>query len=176
MNIPGDFVEIGVANGSTFHRLVPLASGHGKIAHAIDSFQGMAAPGVNDRKEGEPGAHTQGQFACGGLEGFRQIMNQHGLKSDHSCLWEGFIPSAFQQVPQDLIFSFAIIDVDHYQPTRDSLEWLWPRLNSGGILCWDDCALSWDRESSLAIKEWLSLSVGITILDYYNNQLFLTKA
>ena len=35
-------------------------------------------------------------------------------------------------------FAFVHIDVDLYQPTRDSIEFFYPRLNPGGILLLDD--------------------------------------
>lgn len=79
-------------------------------------------PVVNDCKVGEPHAHIQGLFSCRGFEGFYQMMNQYELKIDYHCLSEGFILSFFQRLPLDLILSFVIIDVDHFQRTRDSLE------------------------------------------------------
>jgi hypothetical protein len=173
--VHGDFVEIGVAYGATFHRLVSVAEMQGKMAYGIDSFQGMAPPGPFDRQDFEAGAHTRGKFSSGGAETFRKLMDDRAIRRESYTLYEGFIPEVFQQVPIQLRFSLCIIDVDHYQPTIDSLEYAWPRLSPGGILLLDDCALSWDRESSKAIKEWLSSCNDYWIIDYYNNQLFLSK-
>jgi hypothetical protein len=175
-DLDGDFAEVGVAKGATFHRLARIASEQGKAAHAIDSFVGMAPPGEHDRKGKEPGAHLEGKFSVGGAEGFAELMTQRGLPRESYQLWEGFIPQVFASIPADTRFSMVILDVDHYQPTRESLQWLWPRLVSGGYLLLDDCSFStMDRESTRAIKEFLSSANGFWITDYYNNQLVLRK-
>jgi hypothetical protein len=61
VNVRGDFAEIGVAYGRTFKKLVPIAASQGKLAHAFDSFAGMAEPGQFDTQ-----AHPKGQFDVGG--------------------------------------------------------------------------------------------------------------
>lgn len=50
---------------------------------------------------------------------------------------KGWIPCRFEEV-SNLKFSFVHIDVDLYQPIRDSLEFFYPRLNPGGIIVLDD--------------------------------------
>jgi O-methyltransferase len=35
-------------------------------------------------------------------------------------------------------FRFCHIDVDVYESARDVLDWVWPRLNTGGVVVFDD--------------------------------------
>lgn len=174
-DLPGDFAEIGVFRGATFHRLTALAQSQGKIAHAFDSFVGMDEPGEHDRGPAEAGAHLPGKFDVGGPEGFARLMDDYGIERDSYKLWAGWVPDCFTQAPQDLQFSIVILDVDHYQPTVDGLAWLWPRIVPGGYIMLDDCALDWDRESTRAIKEFLAADNQHWLDNYYNNQLMLRK-
>jgi hypothetical protein len=50
---------------------------------------------------------------------------------------EGWIPERFPEVA-DRRFAFVHIDVDLEQPTRDSIEFFYPRMNKGGIILCDD--------------------------------------
>jgi len=49
----------------------------------------------------------------------------------------GWIPSSFP-CPNLELYKFVHIDVDLYHPTKDSLEYFWPRMALGGIIVTDD--------------------------------------
>jgi O-methyltransferase len=174
-DLKGDFVEIGVAFGDTFHRVARAAHAQGKRAHACDSFAGMGHPGPRDRQPGESGTHLSGQFSSGGPGPFALALERKGVPNEWYRLWPGWIPESFRAFPTDTVFSLAIIDVDHYQPTKDSLQWVWPRLDPGGYLLLDDYVAGWNRESAAAITEFVADTRGLQIEDYYNNQLIVRK-
>jgi len=48
----------------------------------------------------------------------------------------GWIPAAFPR--DEARYRFVHVDVDLYQPTRDSLEYFWPRLVPGARMVCDD--------------------------------------
>lgn len=50
---------------------------------------------------------------------------------------KGWIPERFDEV-SGLDFSFVHIDVDLYQPIKDSLEFFYPRMIKGGVVVFDD--------------------------------------
>ena len=52
-------------------------------------------------------------------------------------LYQGWIPSRFSDIAARR-FSFVHIDVDIYEPTRDSLEFFYDRMVPGGIIVCDD--------------------------------------
>ncbi len=52
-------------------------------------------------------------------------------------LYKGWIPERFNEAAGSR-FSFVHIDVDLYEPIRDSLRFFWPRVVDGGIVVLDD--------------------------------------
>ena len=50
---------------------------------------------------------------------------------------QGWIPDQFSDVA-DARFCFVHIDVDLFQPTRDSLDFFYPRMVRGGLIVCDD--------------------------------------
>jgi O-methyltransferase len=60
------------------------------------------------------------------------------LNLDNIKTLHGIFPDETSKLIGDKIFRFCHIDVDVYQSARDILEWLWPKLVSGGIVVFDD--------------------------------------
>jgi O-methyltransferase len=170
-NVPGEFAEIGVWRGDTSRKLIPIAAAQKKQVHLIDSFSGMAEPGRFDS-----GVHPTGEFDVGGVAGFQAIMRRHGFANDRYHTWQGYIPHCFKNIPSDLRFSFVILDVDNDEPTRDALEYIWPRMNAGGILALDDFYPGAEVDSTKAIKEFLRDQSDYYFIDFFNYQLFLRKS
>jgi O-methyltransferase len=67
----------------------------------------------------------------------------------------GWIPTRFHDAG-DRRFAFVHIDVDLEQPTRDSIEFFYPRLNPGGILLCDDYGFAACPGATRAIDEFLA--------------------
>lgn len=166
--VAGDFAEVGVFQGQTFRHVVKFASRQGKAAHAFDSFRGMDNPGVLDDR-------PKGEFDVGGVEGFHALMRKHGYQPNEYHAWPGFIPDCFNEIPTETQFSFVLLDVDNYEPTRLALDWVWPRISPGGVLAMDDFYPSSNREASLAIKQFLRSRDNYQIVDLMNNQLAVSK-
>ena len=166
--VPGDFAEIGCFEGETFAKLIPIARAQCKTVHAFDSFQGMGDPGEFDWR-------PKGQFDVGGVRGFRRLMSKRGFGENEYRVWDGFIPGCFDKAPVDISFSFVLLDVDNYEPTKRSLDWLWPRLRVEGVLALDDFYPNHDGEASKAIKEFLREKDDFDIVDHLNYQLILRK-
>ncbi|MCM8537796.1 MAG: class I SAM-dependent methyltransferase [Lentisphaeraceae bacterium] len=168
-DIPGDFSETGVYKGDSFSLIAKLAKSQNKHAHAFDSFEGMAEPGDMDN-----GEFPKGKFNIGGLEAFIEILSKKDIPSSTYSLNAGFIPECFVE-SENTRFSFAILDVDHYQPTVEALKWLWPRINTGGLLALDDYYPDLDSLASKAINEFMKNNNNFEIFDQFNNQLILKK-
>ena len=169
-NVPGDFAEIGVFRGTTFQKLALHAHDQGKLSHAFDSFSGMAEPSVYDGTQ-----YPRGKFDIGGPEQFIALMNEAGVPRTHYQIWPGYTPLCFENVPASLRFSLAILDVDHYQPTADSIAWLAPRITAGGILALDDFVEPQTTLATRAIKEFLAKKPHFDIIATFNQQLILRK-
>jgi len=141
---PGDLAEIGVWHGTTFMPMAEIGRHYGRTVHAVDSFQGMAQPTDRDTAQ-----YPKGALSVGGSEIFRELVAPYGNVVVH----EGVVPEVLDRISVKC-FAFVHLDLDHYAPTRAALEWLWPRMSPGGILCCHD----WTRERTTlaagAINDW----------------------
>jgi O-methyltransferase len=169
-SVEGDFAEIGVYRGRAFRRLAPLARRQGKLAHAFDSFVGLDEPGALDTPE-----FPKGRFGVGGVEAFAARMDRYRVARSSYQLHAGYIPDCFADVPASFRLSFAVLDVDHYEPTVEALDWLWPRLNLGGLLALDDFLPEYEILATRAIKEFLRARADFDLIAFFNQQLILKK-
>lgn len=169
-DVPGDFAEIGVFRGAAFRKLTALAREQNRIAHAFDSFHGMGDPGPEDGEH-----YPKGKFDVGGRGAFMSLMDEAGVARDCYRLWPGYIPFCFESFPAQLRCSLVLIDVDHYQPTAESLLWAAPRINRGGILALDDYIPAIDLLATKAIKEFLARESCFDTVAEFNQQLILRR-
>lgn len=142
--LEGLMAECGCFHGLSSYLLcstLKLAHGgfDGQGYRIFDSFQGLSAPQPEDTIE-DSGPQAErlrqitraGHFAASleevkaALRGFPRIE-----------FFPGWIPEAFPDEP-DARYRFVHLDVDVYQPTRDSLEYFYPRVVPGGIIVCDD--------------------------------------
>ncbi|MCP5182116.1 MAG: class I SAM-dependent methyltransferase [Pseudomonadales bacterium] len=130
--LDGDTAECGVRYGkSTFFLLSALASPD-KPHHIFDSFEGLSAIGARDRPAGETKRWQAGDIAVG------EDVTRGNLAAFSNCVFhKGWIPERFPDVA-DRRFALVHIDVDLYQPTRDALEFFYPRMVPGGMILCDD--------------------------------------
>lgn len=177
--VNGEVIEIGVFVAETFHRLAPLANSYGKKAYAVDSFAGMAEPLPQDLVSGNQ--YPKGRLSNGGVEKFKKIMKNYGVNDDiYECV-EGYVPNVFKKFDvsnPETEFSFALIDLDHYLPTKHALSWVWPKLNKNGILVLDDYFRDIPELAALGIDEWIK--ENLHFMDFkvealINTQLFIRK-
>ena len=171
--IHGDVAEIGVDLGETFGRIVRHATSVGKHSFAIDSFKGMDEPGEHDNAERYP----KGHLGCSVDTFVGKMDNRWKLDRSTYTICEGFIPHCFDNIHPDQLFSFGLIDVDHYEPTVIALDWFWKHLTPGGIMILDDYFPQSRMMASRAIYEWLNKT---TVWDYNvillkDNQLYVEK-
>jgi hypothetical protein len=171
-DVQGDFAEIGVAQGKTFKSVVGWSLGQNRMAHAIDSFRGMAEPREED---GPDCMFTKGMYDMGGSGGFRKRMRNRGVKDNQYLTWEGFIPVVFGLIPESVRLAFVIVDVDQYLPSKHAMDWAWERLNPGGIMAMDDIYLNCDYMASKAAKEFMRDHSDYHIVGLENFQLILMK-
>lgn len=146
-NIPeGPRMEIGVLRGDT---LIRIAQHSGKT-YGVDSFEGMPEPTEHDIINGVNN-YPKGRLAVS--EGFvHRRLYLEGLT--HSVeLVRGFVPDVLSRLP-DGPFALVHLDIDHYASTKAALEWLWPRMMKGGVLCCDDYFPDQQGLAALALNEW----------------------
>ncbi|MEO3432596.1 TylF/MycF/NovP-related O-methyltransferase [Inquilinus sp. CAU 1745] len=145
--VPGDTAECGVFRGASSW-LICAANrsnkNYARVHHLFDSFEGLSEPSVLD------GAHwAKGNLAVG-EDLVRRNLENFGNIQVH----KGWIPERFANC-ENIRFSFVHIDVDLYEPTRDSIEFFYDRINQGGILLCDDYGFTTCPGATKAIDEFL---------------------
>jgi hypothetical protein len=126
-HVPGDTAECGAYKGATSFLICKGTLGSGKPHHVFDSFEGLSTPSAAD------GDHWE----RGNLAAAEAVVRANLSDFDFVQYHSGWIPERFPDVA-DRTFSFVHVDVDLYQPTRDSVAFFYPRMLPGGIIMLDD--------------------------------------
>jgi len=129
LQITGEVIECGVYKGGTAAMLAQILdeSASEKKLYLFDTFDGM--PDTDKEKD----LHQKGDFADTSLDEVRQFVSRASR-----CVYKkGFIPDTFRGL-ESLSVSFCHIDLDIYKSIMDSLIFIWPRMNTGGIIVFDD--------------------------------------
>lgn len=167
--LEGDLAECGCYVGTSAY-FIAQASTHGKL-YLFDSFQGLSSPDVMDRdveKTVIPWSEGGGDMSAS------EATLRHNLSRYESVVaFPGWIPERFKEVA-DKQFRLVHIDVDLYQPTRDSLEFFYPRLVRNGVIVMDDYGFKTCPGATQAAKE-LAASRGVGILHLASGQGVITK-
>jgi O-methyltransferase len=146
-DVPGDTAECGVFHGAMSYMICAFAEQEGlaRAHHAFDSFEGLSEPSALD------GRHWRKRDLNVDLASVQQRLARFSRVHYH----KGWIPERFSDVDA-LSFSFVHVDVDLYEPTRDSIAFFYPRLSAGGILVCDDYGFAVCPGATKAIDDYLS--------------------
>lgn len=145
-DIPGDTAECGVFRGASSWLIMKRTAGQGRMHHVFDSFEGLSMPSHVDGTHWKPGMFTVSE------ESVAEVLRE--VERAHFTLYKGWIPDRFAEVA-DKTFACVHIDVDLYQPTRDSLEFFYPRLVPGGLCVCDDYGFTNNPGVNQAIEEFM---------------------
>ena len=146
--VAGDTAECGVYQGagSYLMAMANRARGDGSLHHAFDSFEGLSKPTERDGDYWYAGA-----LACD-LKSAQRNLEEFG---DEVRYYQGWIPDRFPDVA-DRSFRFVYLDLDLYEPTRDSLAFFYARLKPGGVLACDDYLMGTCPGVKQAVDEFLA--------------------
>lgn len=122
-NLNGDFVECGVYNGESVYIITDFCKTN---FHLFDSWEGVS---------------ELGEFDGDTYKTYKWIASQEEtqeLLKDYNNIkyYKGWIPSRFDEV-KNIHISFLHLDLDLYEPTKQSLEHLWDKMVPGGIVLSD---------------------------------------
>ena len=147
-DVPGDTAECGVFQGAGSYLMCKANERdqqHKRHHYMFDSFAGLSRPA------GADGSYWQaGDMAVG-----EELVRANLMDCRDFTLMKGWIPTRFQEVA-DRHFAFVHIDVDLYEPTRDSLAFFLPRMSPGGIIVVDDYGFTTCPGATRAVEEVLA--------------------
>lgn len=119
-----NFAECGVYAGMSMYFVEDLCT---KRFIGIDSFEGVS----------EPGEFDTDYFKKVKLDIpiDRANLILKGMRSPE--LYKGWVPEIFKEI-DEMKYSYVHIDVDLYEPTKESIDYFWPKMVYGGVLICDD--------------------------------------
>lgn len=128
----GDLIEIGVWRGGTGAIIASQASrcGISGLVYLCDTFVGVVKAGAEDS------SYTGGEHSDTSPEVVKRLVGSMCL--DKVRLLSGIFPEETGDAVEAARFRFCHIDVDVYRSAADILEWIWPRMVSGGVIVYDD--------------------------------------
>ena len=139
--LTGDFVECGVYKGGSV-MLMAMAQAtfnRQRVIHLYDTFNGMTPPEDIDRDfNNVPAFVNFASYACiYGLAKVKENLKQTNYPEDKLVYHVGdVLQTLLADLPEKI--SILRLDTDWYASTKDELEKLYPKLESGGILIVDD--------------------------------------
>lgn len=170
-SLQGDLIECGCQSGKSSRFLL---AGEGiesdKMLHAFDAFKEASDPNKQD-------VEVNGQIAwTGGTHTAAESTFLHNMQMyEHLVMsYDGRIPERFEDVAGKT-FSMAHINVELYQPTMDSLDFIYPRMVSGGVIVCHDYGSKKNDETSKAFDEFFA-SRGEAVIELPTSQAIVVKA
>ena len=106
--------------------------------YIFDSFEGgLSDITDNDqnllKKMSDKEVKEQKNYLKSSEESVRKVLKDFEFVE----IFSGWIPEKFHRI-EDKKFQFVHLDVDLYEPTRDSLNFFYPKLEQGGVIVCDD--------------------------------------
>jgi O-methyltransferase len=150
-----NLVECGCWHGHSTLLIAHLmqASGYPGRLHVFDSFKGLSEFKPQDRSDTfntTAKREAERVHYASDIHKLRRLVEPFGFVELH----KGWIPDVFEDVPLGSI-SFAMIDVDLYEPTLASLRRMYPRLMMGGAIFLDDYGYRNFPGAKIAVDEFL---------------------
>lgn len=137
----GPRIEFGVHYGKS----LKIIADHPDVTIGVDSFEGMGEPTQLDFDLGDRSSYPKGRLAV--------PMHKVAAEVPAADLIKGFVPAILGSLPLNFKFAFAHVDMDHYEPTKYALDWLWDKMLPGGIIACDDWFPDRNCLAALAIAE-----------------------
>jgi len=143
-NVKGKFAECGCLKGHSTHVIARTMTlcGLTEPLLVFDSFEGLSTPTPEDLNTSARHVDTYGQQArlrAGKKMFVADMLTTMRNLAEHKFIvyHPGWIPETFAGLENER-FAFVHIDVDLYQPVKDSLNFFYERLAPGGIIQIDD--------------------------------------
>jgi O-methyltransferase len=173
LHLRGDVAECGCFRGLSSFLICSRLKQHdaffnGAGYEIYDSFQGLSEPQLQDLA-GTSDAAVSASLKAGFFNATLAEVERALSAFPRISYFPGWIPRGFP--PGERTYRFVHVDVDLYQPTRDSLGYFWPRMVSGGVIVCDD--YNWPG-ARRAVDE-LAATHGVTPTITPNTQAIFTK-
>lgn len=151
-HLDGSVAELGVYKGGTLKAMAEAVPE--KTCYGFDTWKGMPA---ESWKEGE-------SLKVGDLADV-SFSNIAKRLPDNCKLVRGVFPQSAQKINEK--FCFAHVDMDLEKSTEDAIEWLRPRMVSGGLIVFDD----WHEITTPGVAKAIKRA-GLRVVESVRNQCY----
>jgi O-methyltransferase len=149
-NVAGDTADVGVRYGSSSFYMLKGMDDTTRGHHIFDSFEGLSAPTAGDLDANQKHFWKKGDIAVG------EEVTRQCLSMFTNChYYKGWIPTRFAEIA-DKRFAFVHVDVDLYEPTLQTLQFFYERMNSGGAIICDDYGFTTCPGAKKAVDEFFA--------------------
>ena len=131
----GNIAVFGIYTGGT-SKLICEAIGGSRKVYLFDTFEGHPKLSEEDNKNGLFNGENpfwEGRFAVDVKKVKNYLKSYKGL-----TICKGIFPKDTLNIIKDEKFCFVHIDLNLYVSTKETLEFMYPRMNKGGIMLFDD--------------------------------------
>tara|TARA_B100000965_G_scaffold401492_1_gene425454 strand:- start:1301 stop:2074 length:774 start_codon:yes stop_codon:yes gene_type:complete len=139
-----DFVECGCWKGHSSFMISQLIKESNKDIqfHIFDSFEGGLSTSTPEDSDFYNKDEAHKKYVTEFFYSTENFVRDTVLKQFNFVkTYSGWIPDRFHEI-KDKKFSFVHLDVDLYNPTYDSLDYFFPKLEPGGAIVCDDYNMS----------------------------------
>ncbi len=138
--VDGDVVECGVADGASLAALASLLKIYGQTRQVwgFDSWAGLPTP--SDADAGDASIAEGGMFSQSSTAKVRDELLAYGLTGNEIAKSVKLVPGFFSETLPSYSGRIALlhVDVDLYQSYLDCLTNLWPYVQEGGVVAFDE--------------------------------------
>lgn len=166
-SIPGSFAELGVYKGETA-RILHYADPSRKL-RLFDTFSGFRKEDLITEK-GKAATYTERHFANTNVDKVLRLIEGNDNISVHPGNFSDVIPTI-----EDDLYALVSIDADLYIPTRDGLEYFYPRLSPGGVILIHDFNHKWEGVLKAVREFGQKIPESFTVLPDMDSTAMLVK-
>lgn len=139
-NVPGDYIECGAWRGGAtiFMRAILEVNGiKDRKVWVADSFEGLPPPNIKDYPADE-GLDLSGiEELAVGVDLVKEHFRRYDLLDNQVVFLKGWFKDTLPDAPIEKL-AVLRVDADLYESTTQALEYLYPKVSSGGYVIIDD--------------------------------------
>ena len=114
----------------------------------FDTFEGFAEKDVSKENDQIRNSESVNNFKDTSVDSILRFIDP---QNSNVRVFQGYFPETVNKKLEQTIFSFVHLDADLFEPTKNGLEFFYPRVSSGGIIlihdynAWPGCRKAVDE-------------------------------
>lgn len=176
LRLPGDFVECGVNCGFLSSAIMELLDWNKteRTFWLLDTFTGLDLDGISSEKN-DPGASERNDhhFKSGLYTKDVESVRRNFAEWPKAKIVVGPVPGTLSEITSEQV-AFASIDMNSAPPEIEAMEFLWPRMVSGGMIVLDDYTYG-DNFQQNQDTDSFAARQGVTVLALPTGQGIIVK-